>query len=161
MKTTKPKIEDWGEELFLLSKYYLDDNKEVRLDFNQEELEQFIFKTLFQQKAEIIKDYQVKCGDANPKGNIALNYKGGCGKKGLKTQMYRCVGCGGWFHKECLIEHFKQEENHDWGRQQERKRIIEIIKMTRKKHRCAVCDGAKCEHTLFCKSFSNLIKKLK
>lgn len=68
------------------------------------------------------------CGDANPKGNIALHYKGAC-KKELKIEdAYRCTGCGGWFHKDCIMEHFKLEEKHDWGRQEEIKKIIKIAK---------------------------------
>ena len=70
-----------------------------------------------------VQGNEINCGDANPKGNIALTYKGGCGKNGLKTEMYRCTGCDGWFHKDCLIEHFKQEKLHDWGRKAEREKI--------------------------------------
>lgn len=71
---------------------------------------------------------KVKCGDANPKGNIALTYKGGCGKELDMKDAYRCTGCGGWFHKECLIKHFEMEKDHDWGREKERQRIISDIK---------------------------------
>ena len=71
---------------------------------------------------------KVKCGNANPKGNIALKYKGGCGKELDIKDAYRCVGCGGWFHKDCIIEHFKQEKTHDWGRMEERKEMIELVK---------------------------------
>lgn len=65
----------------------------------------------------------VVCGDANPAGNVALTYKGGCRVKLDMHEAYRCTGCGGWFHKDCIMEHFKLEADHDWGRQQERERI--------------------------------------
>jgi len=70
---------------------------------------------------------KTKCGNANPKGNIALKYKGGCGKELDIKDAYRCVGCGGWFHKDCIIEHFKQEKSHDWGRKEERQEIFKLI----------------------------------
>ena len=50
---------------------------------------------------------KVECGNANPKGNVALSFKGGCGKKLDIKDAYRCVGCGGWFHKECIKSRFK------------------------------------------------------
>lgn len=68
-----------------------------------------------------------KCGDANPNGNVALTYKGGCmGKLDLKDA-YRCTGCGGWFHKDCIFKHFELEKEHDFGRQQEREEIIKFL----------------------------------
>lgn len=65
----------------------------------------------------------VICGDANAGGNITLHYKGSCGHKLDMHEAYRCTGCSGWFHKDCIIEHFKLEADHDWGRQQERERL--------------------------------------
>jgi hypothetical protein len=62
----------------------------------------------------------VYCGDANPGGNVALTYKGGCLKDVSLEECYRCTGCGGRFHKRCILKHFKLEKAHDWGRQQER-----------------------------------------
>lgn len=70
---------------------------------------------------------KVKCGDANPKGNIALKYKGGCGEELNMEDAYRCTGCGGWFHKECILKHFKLERKHDVGRNDLKKEIINII----------------------------------
>ncbi len=80
----------------------------------------------------------VKCGEANQKGNIQLTYKGGCRKELKIEDAYRCVGCGGWFHKECILKHFELEKEHDYGRQQERKEIIEKIE---KIIICNKCEG--------------------
>jgi len=41
---------------------------------------------------------KIKCGDANPEGNIAMFFKGGCGKELDIMEAYRCTGCGGYFH---------------------------------------------------------------
>ena len=49
------------------------------------------------------------CGDANPRGNITMTYKGGCRKHVKITEAYRCTGCGGWFHRDCIFEHFERE----------------------------------------------------
>lgn len=65
----------------------------------------------------------VRCGDANPKGNIYMTFKGGCERNLNIADAYRCTGCGGWFHKDCILKHFEEEKSHDWGRQQERERI--------------------------------------
>ena len=70
---------------------------------------------------------KVRCGDANSKGNIQLIFKGGCNKELNIKEAYRCTGCGGWFHKECILEHFKLEKEHDVGRNKLREEIIEII----------------------------------
>lgn len=70
---------------------------------------------------------KIKCGDANPNGNIYAFYKGGCEKEINKIESYRCTGCGGWFHKECILKHFKLEKKHDWGRIEEQNRIINMI----------------------------------
>jgi len=65
----------------------------------------------------------IKCGDANPNGNISLFYKGGCKSVLPKAVAYRCVGCGGWFHLECILRHFELEKNHDNARNALRKTI--------------------------------------
>jgi len=56
--------------------------------------------------------HEVICGDANPKGNIGLYFKGCCKKKLPIEEAYRCTGCGGWFHRDCIFEHFEKEERH-------------------------------------------------
>ena len=71
---------------------------------------------------------KIECGNANPKGNIWLNYKGGCRKWIDIKDSYRCVGCGGWFHKECIVKHFELEEEHDIGRNNLKAEFREIIK---------------------------------
>lgn len=65
------------------------------------------------EKQKIIK---VTCGDANTNGNIAFTYKGGCRGELDITEAYRCVGCGGWFHLDCILKHFELEEGHDNAR---------------------------------------------
>lgn len=70
----------------------------------------------------------IRCGDANSDGNIELFYKGGCKKNIDKLKAYRCVGCGGWFHKKCILKHFELEKEHDIGRNNLKKDIINIIK---------------------------------
>jgi len=59
---------------------------------------------------------KVKCGDASGGGNIAMSYKGGCGEELDIKDAYRCVGCGGWFHLDCILKHFQEEEGHDVAR---------------------------------------------
>jgi hypothetical protein len=54
------------------------------------------------------------CGNAG--SNVYLTYKGGCRKPLAMKDAYRCGGCGGWFHKECLYKHFELEKEHDYGR---------------------------------------------
>lgn len=54
----------------------------------------------------------IRCGDANPNGNVSLSFKGGCGKEVDFDDMYRCTGCGGRFHRECIFDHFEFEEGH-------------------------------------------------
>lgn len=66
----------------------------------------------------------MKCGDANPTGNVALYYKGGCTQELTLEDTYRCTGCDGRFHKVCILAHFKLEKEHDWGRSEERKDIF-------------------------------------
>lgn len=68
-----------------------------------------------------------ECGNANPNGNIKLTYKGGCMKIIDIEEAYRCTGCGGWFHKECIFDHFKQEKEHDFGRHEERIKIKKLL----------------------------------
>ena len=70
---------------------------------------------------------KVECGNANPNGNIALKYKGGCGKELNIKDAYRCTGCGGWFHKECILKHFKEEQKHDVGRNNLKEETIKMI----------------------------------
>lgn len=71
---------------------------------------------------------KVICGDANSKGNVYLHFKGGCGKKLEINKAYRCVGCGGWFHKECILKHFELEKKHDVGRNNLKEELINFIK---------------------------------
>lgn len=59
---------------------------------------------------------KVRCGDANPKGNIWMLFKGGCGKDLDIKDAYRCTGCGGFFHLECIFKHFELESGHDYAR---------------------------------------------
>lgn len=59
---------------------------------------------------------KVKCGDANPSGNVWVLFKGGCGKELDIKDAYRCTGCGGWFHLNCIFNHFEQEKDHDYSR---------------------------------------------
>jgi len=54
----------------------------------------------------------VRCGDANPNGNISFYFKGSCKKELPMQDAFRCTGCGGWFHRECIFEHFESEEGH-------------------------------------------------
>ena len=49
------------------------------------------------------------CGDANPKGNVSFSFKGACGKRVALDDAYRCTGCGGWFHRDCIFNHFEEE----------------------------------------------------
>lgn len=69
-----------------------------------------------------------ECGDANPKGNIAFTFKGGCLKEVFIKEAYRCTGCGGWFHKQCILKHFELEKEHDFGRNEERKLLSEKLR---------------------------------
>lgn len=69
----------------------------------------------------------MNCGDANKNGNVELTFKGGCRKKVSLRESYRCSGCGGWFHKDCMVNHFKLEKDHDWGRKQKRDRLEKLI----------------------------------
>jgi len=80
----------------------------------------------------MLKQFQIECGNANPKGNVALTYKGGCGKKLDTTKAYRCTGCGGWFHKECILKHFELEKDHDYGRKAEIDRIRKVVEGKKK-----------------------------
>jgi hypothetical protein len=59
---------------------------------------------------------KIKCGDANPKGNILMLFKGGCGNELDIKDAYRCTGCGGFFHLECIFKHFELEKDHDYAR---------------------------------------------
>lgn len=64
----------------------------------------------------------ILCGNASD--SLYLTFKGGCRKELTHEECYRCTGCGGRFHKECALEHFKLEASHDWGRQQEREQLL-------------------------------------
>ena len=68
-----------------------------------------------------------KCGDANPQGNIAMHYEGGCGCEVGLSEAYRCVGCGGWFHRDCILRHFELEKKHDTGRNELRTKVISLV----------------------------------
>lgn len=68
---------------------------------------------------------KVECGNANPSGNVYLTSKGGCRKELRVEDAYRCTGCDVFFHKDCILKHFELEKKHDWGREEERKRIKE------------------------------------
>jgi len=70
---------------------------------------------------------KVTCGDANPNGNVLLTFKGGCRKELNIKDAYRCTGCGGWFHKDCILKHFEQEKAHDFGRDKVKKEIEVFI----------------------------------
>lgn len=54
------------------------------------------------------------CGKVG--GDIHLMVKGGCAKPVELEKAYRCVGCGQWFHLDCLYNHFEQEEGNDNAR---------------------------------------------
>lgn len=69
----------------------------------------------------IMKTY--KCG-INPESNVHLVYRGGCEKPLTIEDAYRCTGCNQRFHKDCILEHFKQEKDHDWGRADERQKVL-------------------------------------
>jgi hypothetical protein len=64
-------------------------------------------------------DQRVTCGTShpNPRANgvferrreadgYATGPAGGCGRPMLWTIAYRCVGCGRWFHRSCILSHF-------------------------------------------------------
>lgn len=76
------------------------------------------------------------CGDANPKGNVMMLYKGSCGKELDITEAYRCVGCGGWFHLDCILKHFELEEGHDTARNA----LSKIKKLTKSKKIIKLCN---------------------
>lgn len=68
---------------------------------------------------------EILCGNASD--NLFLTFKGGCRGDLTYKEAYRCTGCGGRFHKDCILEHFKLEEAHDWGRQEERKKFEALL----------------------------------
>lgn len=59
---------------------------------------------------------KIKCGDANPNGNVYFFAKGGCGKEVDLKDAYRCTGCGVFFHLDCIFKHFEMEAGHDYAR---------------------------------------------
>lgn len=69
---------------------------------------------------------ELLCGNASD--NIYLTFKGGCRETVQLMDCYRCTGCGGRFHKDCILKHFELEKEHDWGRQEERQQLDAIIK---------------------------------
>ncbi len=81
--------------------------------------------------AESIKVEDMKCGDANPSGNIALFYKGSCAQVLDISDAYRCTGCDARFHKFCILSHFRLEKEHDYGRQEERNLIARNMEKLR------------------------------
>lgn len=78
---------------------------------------------------------KLKCGDANPSGNVSFLFKGGCGKMVEIKDAYRCTGCGGWFHLDCILKHFEEEEGHDNARNALKK----IKKITKTKSILDLC----------------------
>lgn len=78
-------------------------------------------------KLERRKDIHI-CGEANKGGNVQLTYRGGCGEVVILDDAYRCGGCGGWFHKDCMYKHFELERNCDYGRVQAVKEFVEFLK---------------------------------
>jgi hypothetical protein len=34
----------------------------------------------------------------------------GCGGSGVWSYMYRCVECGRWMHKDCILKHFESHK---------------------------------------------------
>lgn len=70
----------------------------------------------------------ILCGNAGE--NVYLTFKGGCRGDLTYQDCYRCTGCGGRFHKDCILKHFELEEQHDWGRQAERKALLAAINDT-------------------------------
>lgn len=71
---------------------------------------------------------KIKCGDANPKGNVMMTYKGGCRSELNIETAYRCTGCGGWFHIACIKKHFELEKKHDVGRNNLKGEILNELK---------------------------------
>lgn len=59
---------------------------------------------------------KIKCGDANPNGNVYFTAKGGCMKEVDLKDAYRCTGCGVFFHLDCIFNHFEMEAGHDYAR---------------------------------------------
>jgi hypothetical protein len=55
-----------------------------------------------------------QCGQAG--NGVYLLMKGGCGKDMDIEETYRCIGCGKWFHLDCIFNHFEQEEGQDYAR---------------------------------------------
>ena len=55
-----------------------------------------------------------ECGQAGI--GISLIMKGGCGKEVEMEKAFRCIGCGKWFHLECIYKHFELEEGQDNAR---------------------------------------------
>lgn len=71
------------------------------------------------------QEAELLCGNASD--NLYLTFKGGCRDALTYKDAYRCTGCGGRFHKDCILKHFELEKEHDWGRQQERLSLLEEV----------------------------------
>ena len=67
----------------------------------------------------------ILCGNASD--SLYLTFKGGCRKELTYREGYRCTGCGGRFHKDCILHHFKEEAGHDWGRLDELKNLRNTV----------------------------------
>lgn len=125
-ETTSTNIEELKEEFFKKIGYTVtkdEDGDEAWSVtwFNPEGYFDF-FAPHLSNKSELKKEeYSRKCGVMG--GNVYLRFKGGCEKEDDVKNMYRCGGCGGWFHKECLYKHFESEKEHDYGRQQETEQL--------------------------------------
>lgn len=72
---------------------------------------------------------KIKCGDANPNGNVWMFAKGGCGKEVELKDAYRCTGCGVFFHLDCIFNHFEMEKGADYARNA-LKKIFDHITIT-------------------------------
>lgn len=59
---------------------------------------------------EIIGEYEKKflCGMLEE--NNGIPFKGGCGKEVSIFDSYRCADCTASFHRDCIREHFNNEE---------------------------------------------------
>lgn len=89
-----------------------------------------IQKYLDSQIKQSNEQYIRKCGVMG--GNVYLKYKGGCEENDDIKNMYRCGGCGGWFHKDCLYKHFNLERRHDYGAYEAVKEFARYFKSKKK-----------------------------
>lgn len=112
------------------------------------------------------KSNKILCGNAG--NGIYLTFKGGCHEELTYNECYRCTGCGGRFHKDCIMEHFKLESNHDWGRQQERDKLkdgIQKLLPNIDEYECSDCQWTGGKHSMGCcgvdSNYWKLVKALK